>query len=88
MYIYRGKVASCVWDFVGLARRRPQPINPFDQPANQLPISLPTRGRGARRVESSSRAPGIRGAAPVGANLITVGRGRSPKPVRRPCNRS
>src|SRR5277367_320031 len=71
MYIYRGrgKVASCVFGILtGLAATAAVADQSVDPPANQ-----PT-DTGPKLEEIVITGTSIRGAAPVGANLITVGR--------------
>ena len=69
MYIYRGKVASCVFGILsGLAATAAAADQSVDQPANQ------PADTGAKLEEIVITGTSIRGAAPVGANLITVGR--------------
>jgi iron complex outermembrane recepter protein len=73
MYIYRGKVASCVFGILtGLAATVAAADQSVDQPANQ-PASQPA-DTGPKLEEIVITGTSIRGAAPVGANLITVGR--------------
>ena len=73
MYIYRGKVASCVFGILsGLAATAAAADQSVDQPANQ-PANQPA-DTGAKLEEIVITGTSIRGAAPVGANLITVGR--------------
>ncbi|MDB6009304.1 MAG: TonB-dependent receptor-like protein [Gammaproteobacteria bacterium] len=73
MYIYRSKVASCVFGILtGLAATAAVADQSVDQPANQ-PANQPA-DTGAKLEEIVITGTSIRGAAPVGANLITVGR--------------
>jgi iron complex outermembrane receptor protein len=69
MYIYRGKVASCVFGILtGLAATAAVADQSVDQPASQ------PADTGSKLEEIVITGTSIRGAAPVGANLITVGR--------------
>jgi iron complex outermembrane receptor protein len=71
MYNYRGrgKVASCVFGILtGLAATAAVADQSVDQPAN------PPADTGSKLEEIVITGTSIRGAAPVGANLITVGR--------------
>jgi iron complex outermembrane receptor protein len=72
MYNYRGrgKVASCVFGILtGLAATAAVADQSVDQPAANPPADT-----GAKLEEIVITGTSIRGAAPVGANLITVGR--------------
>ena len=72
MYNYRGrgKVASCVFGILtGLAATAAVADQSVDQPAANPPADI-----GAKLEEIVITGTSIRGAAPVGANLITVGR--------------
>jgi len=73
VYLSWQSCVLCFWIVSGLAATAAAADQSVDQPANQPANQLPTPGRSSKR--SSSRATSIRGAAPVGANLITVGRG-------------
>ena len=73
MYIYRGKVASCVFGILsGLAATAAAADQSVDQPAKQS-ANQPA-DTGPKLEEIVITGTSIRGAAPVGANLITVGR--------------
>ena len=73
MYIYRSKVASCVFGILsGLAATAAAADQSVDQPAKQS-ANQPA-DTGPKLEEIVITGTSIRGAAPVGANLITVGR--------------
>ena len=73
MYIYRGKVASCVFGILtSLAATAAVADQSVDQAANQ-PANQPADTE-SKLEEVVITGTSIRGAAPVGANLITVGR--------------
>ena len=73
MYIYRGKVASCVFGILtGLAATAAVADQSSDQPAN--PAANQPADTESKLEEVVVTGTSIRGAAPVGANLITVDR--------------
>ncbi len=77
MYIYRGKVAACVFGILaGVAATAAAADQSVDQPATQPtnPPANPSADIGSKLEEIVITGTSIRGAAPVGANLITVGR--------------